>query len=278
MYITIESLGEQKFTVDKVSLPKRPTSPVSFTLLSTPTANQILTGVINLKSDDEMDLASYNIGDYLRYDITVIDETSDKCILLLTNEEIIEPIEPEPPDPAKLLTDAKSNKIAEVKSAKESTVANGIDVKTTYGTEHFPLTSSDINYITAIYSMIMGGVSEYPYHPTNTDGSTSSCVSYSAEDWTKIATSAFSFITYNETYCNMLLQWIAREEDLAIVNGIYYGCSLPEDLNTYMTMVLQTANSAISTGASSTGETPVTDNTTENSGTETNPTEETIVP
>ena len=250
MYITIESLGELKFAVERVNLPKKPASPVSFTLLTTPAVDPALTGIIDLKSDDDMDLASYNIGDYLRYAINVLDETSGKCILLLTNEEIVEPVEPEPPDPAVLLAQAKANKTSEVKNAKETTVANGIDVETTYGKEHFQLTNSDINYITAIYSMIMGGATEYPYHPTNTDGMTSSCVSYNAEDWTKIVTGAFSFITYNETYCNMLLQWIARETNQTIVDGIFYGCDLPEDLATYMAMVLKTASSAITPNTS----------------------------
>lgn len=260
MYITIGSLGDTRYTVENASLPKKPERPVSFTLTTTPPNDPALSGIVSLNADDEMHLADFNIEDYLRYELNPLsspseegeeEEASGRCVLLLTNEEIVEPPEPVEPDPAEVLAAAKSSKKAEMRSTKDALVENGVDVETTYGTEHFPLRSADITYMTAIYSMLQtntSGATEFPYHSYSENNvDTNICVSYSIEDWTKIATTAFSFITYHETYLNMLMQWIDRETDVNVVNGITYGCDLPEDLGTYMLMVLGSAAEVLPT-------------------------------
>ena len=278
MYITIGSLGDTRYTVENASLPRKPERPVSFTLTTTPPNDPALSGVISLNSDDEMHLADYTIEDYLRYELNVLDEESGKCVLLLTNEEIVVPPEPEEPDPAELLAAAKDSKKSEMRATKASVVENGVDVETEYGTEHFPLRTADITYLTAIYAMLQAnttGATDFPYHSYDENNvDTNICVTYSIEDWTKIATTSFSFITYHETYLNMLTQWIDRETDIDVVNGITYGCDLPEDLAAYMLMVLGTAGEVLPDTGSDTSDTDTETDTGTGEADPATPTEE----
>ena len=69
------------------------------------------------------------------------------------------------------------------------------------------------------------GAKNYPYHA---DGKI--CRKYSAEDIQKIAAVAKDTIVYHTTYFNHIKQWIKREESCDVIEGIFYGIKLPDDL------------------------------------------------
>lgn len=121
-------------------------------------------------------------------------------------------------------------KTAEVNAACQETIYSGIDVETEqYGMKHYSLTLHDQQNISAISVMVGGGVQAYPYHA---DGE--SCMMYTASDLMRIVEAATVAITYHTTYCNLLKVWIKRETDNDVLQSIYYGCELPEDLKKTM--------------------------------------------
>ncbi|MBQ8511926.1 MAG: hypothetical protein IJ497_04875 [Clostridia bacterium] len=120
---------------------------------------------------------------------------------------------------------AVSKKVAEVREACEKAIVAGVDVTTAYGNEHFSLETHDQQNLSTIKMMVAMGATAYPYHA---DGK--ACVLYSAEDLNNIVETATYHVAWHTTYCNMLRVWIGRETDTDVINGIYYGIALPEDL------------------------------------------------
>ena len=207
----------------------------------------LLTGTIYWKSDDDMVLDQYDVSNFLRYEVHNYDGTetgSASCSLLLTNEPVPEPApEPVPPTPEEQLAAAKAGRADTITRTRDTTIAAGVDVQTSYGVEHFTLSEKDKTLLLGIYGIISSGqVTAWPYHSINLESrSTNICTVYTEEDVAKIAVAAFGFITYHVTYANMLLQWLERETDVDTVYTIVYGAELPEDLATYMTMLLSSS-------------------------------------
>ena len=221
-----------------------------------------LSGIIEWMSDDDMFLGDYEVGTFLRYEYNENTEQGT-ATLMLTNDPVPEPIpEPEPPSEEEILAAAKAGKDSAIISTKEQVIAAGFDVETEYGIEHFTLSASDQTMLLGIYAMVQGGLTQFPYHSVNTNSrSLNKCTVYSDADIAKIATSAFGYITYHESYANMLLQWLERETDPDVVATIVYGAQLPTDLADYLAMVLESAGvdpSLINGGSTSTGDEPTT--------------------
>lgn len=116
----------------------------------------------------------------------------------------------------------------------------GIDVELSGGTQHFSLMPNDQTNIDSMFSAITLGASEYPYHP---DGG--KCVMYSAADIITLYSEYKSFVTKQTTYCNALRQWAKRETDPNVIGSIYYGCTLPEDLEKEVEGILSAAQAQI---------------------------------
>lgn len=238
--------------------------------------DNLLTGIIYWKSDDDMELDQYDVANFLRYEVHNYDGTdtsSASCSLLLTNEPVPEPApEPEPPTPEEQLAAAKAGRADTITRTRDTTIAAGVDVTTSYGVEHFTLSEKDKTLLLGIYGIISSGqVSAWPYHSINLESrSTNICTVYSEEDVAKIAVAAFGFITYHETYANMLLQWLERETDVDTVYTIVYGAQLPEDLASYMSMLLT------SSGIDPSLFTPSTSEDTEDGTEETTPIDEEV--
>ena len=124
------------------------------------------------------------------------------------------------------IDEIKQAKLAEMSSKCNQKIVKGCDVVLSSGeTEHFSLTDVDqINLTNAI--MAVGfGAKNYPYHA---DGKI--CRKYSAEDIQKIAAVAKDTIVYHTTYFNHIKQWIKREESCDVIEGIFYGIKLTDDL------------------------------------------------
>ena len=107
----------------------------------------------------------------------------------------------------------------------------GIDVE---------LMPNDQTNIDSMFAAITLGASEYPYHP---DGG--KCVMYSAADIITLYSEYKSFVTKQTTYCNALRQWAKRETDPNVIGSIYYGCTLPEDLEKEVEGILSAAQAQI---------------------------------
>lgn len=234
-------------------------------------------GLIRFMSDDDMVLNELTVEDFLRYethqnyeyvddpnasldavveaaaseDGTEVTEPTTPAqeqvpstySLILTNQPVPEPIpEPEPPTEEELLAMAKAGKDKDIENAMEQAIYNGIDVKTTYGTEHFTLNTEDQTLLLGIYGMVQQGIQQYPYHSFSSQTrSNNICTVYSDEDIKQIAIVAFGHITFHESYTNMLLQWLNRETDREVVATIVYGATLPSDLMSYLAMILTSA-------------------------------------
>lgn len=201
---------------------------------------QVLTGVIDMKSDDDMEMNTFTVEDFLRYELN---NTEERCTLLLTQDPVpVPPPEPEPPTPEEILASAKAGRDQQITSACESAIYNGIDVTTEYGDEHFTLSESDKIMLLGINVMVQAGATSYPYHSMNsTTGTNNICRVYSDADIAKIAVATFSHVTFHESYANMLIQWLNRETDPEVVYGIEYGAVLPQDLMDYLAMILAAA-------------------------------------
>ena len=104
----------------------------------------------------------------------------------------------------------------------------------------FSLMPNDQTNIDSMFAAITLGASEYPYHP---DGG--KCVMYSAADIITLYSEYKSFVTKQTTYCNALRQWAKRETDPNVIGSIYYGCTLPEDLEKEVEGILSAAQAQI---------------------------------
>lgn len=207
-------------------------------------AETTLTGQIDFMSDDDMVLNTLTVEEFLRYE-RYDDPNAGTIAFYFTQDPVPEPApEPEPPTPEEILAEAKRGKDNMIISSRDTAIKSGIDVETSYGTEHFVLSEKDQTLLLGIYSMVQQGVTAYPYHSVNLESrSTNMCTIYSDEDIAKIAVAAFGHITYHETYANLMLQWLDRETDPEVVREMQYGTKLPEDLKSYMEMVLSAASS-----------------------------------
>ena len=135
------------------------------------------------------------------------------------------PQEPYEPTAEELLKMAKSAKRAEVSSACEQIIYDGVSVALADGsTEHFALTEHDQLNLFGKQAQLAAGVQELEYHA---DGQP--CRYYSAADMQAIITAAMWHVSYHTTYCNALNMWIAACEDAEGVQEIFYGADVPEE-------------------------------------------------
>ncbi len=123
------------------------------------------------------------------------------------------------------IDEIRSAKLIKLSAATEAAITAGVDVTTSYGMEHFTLDDHSQTNITNLSILVGSGAAGYLYHA---DGK--ACVMYPAADITAIVTAALQHITYHTTYFNFMRQWVERETDPEIVQGITYGDELPQDL------------------------------------------------
>ena len=104
-------------------------------------------------------------------------------------------------------------------------IEGGVDVDTSFGTQHFSYTIEDQSNIKDL--IITGIISDYtlplPYHA---DGHL--CDTYQPEDILKIYMALSSNKTYHTTYCNILNAMIAEAKDMDSVKAITYGMEITD--------------------------------------------------
>lgn len=139
----------------------------------------------------------------------------------------VAPPEPEPlpeQDPyVPSLDEVKAMKLHEISMACEQTIYAGVDVALPDGTEHFSLTEKDQINLFGKQAQMAAGAERFEYHQ---DGHP--CRYYTKEEMQMIVETALAFVTYHTTYCNALNIWVSALEDIGTVNGVAYGCDVPE--------------------------------------------------
>lgn len=138
------------------------------------------------------------------------------------------------------LEQIKSQKLSDMSTTCEQTIYHGIDVDLSDGSHHFSLTGNDQTNIDGVFNAVVLGATKYPYHA---DGEP--CTVFSAKDIVTLYVAVKTFVTQQTTYNNMLRQWIKRETDVCVIDSMVYGVDLPEDLNTEMVSILESANKEI---------------------------------
>lgn len=153
---------------------------------------------------------------------------------LITKEEIEEDLEfyfdylkdePDKCDADFLSVDTmRINKHDEISLACRQSIESGVDVEIDGVVEHFSLTSYDQTNLMGLQSMINSGTEYIPYHR---DGNP--CVYYSAENMYRIIQTAFSYITFQTTYCNSMFTWIENLNKSSEIMNVTYGDEIPEE-------------------------------------------------
>ena len=112
----------------------------------------------------------------------------------------------------------KTEKIAEIKKDCEEYIYAGADVTYADGAkEHFTYTLADQSNISEMFTAIMAGATEYPYHA---DGEI--CKIYSKEDIITIYGTLSLFKTEATTYHNSLKAQINTMEDVDAINAVKF--------------------------------------------------------
>lgn len=166
-------------------------------------------------------------------DYTTLYRMVDGGYQLSNDESVYE--EPESDNPRKItLKDAQENKVAEMNSAQQAAIENGVDVRLTDGTtEHFSLTQYDQQSLMGLQSLVASGQESIPWHNSN---ESEHCKFYSNADMKKIIESALSYVTFHVTWFRDLRIYIRSLTDIESVQAITYNTEIPVQ---YQSEVLQ---------------------------------------
>ena len=145
--------------------------------------------------------------------ITVKEENGAKVVdTIEVNQESLDAYKATLPDPA---VSAKSSKITEIKQACEDYIYAGTDVKYEDGTvEHFTYNLADQSNISEMFTAVMAGATEYPYHA---DGEI--CKIYTKEQIVAIYGTLSLFKTEATTYHNSLKAQINAMTDIDAISA-----------------------------------------------------------
>ena len=154
-------------------------------------------------SDAGMLLVAYEKADYKVW----------KCTGNAVHINVDEEVEPTPYEPT--IEEVREEVVKSLNSATEQTIYAGVDVKTSYGDEHFSLTANDQANIGNIFNAVVMGVEEFPYHADGKE-----CVIYPKADIVSLYVAMQTLITKLTTHCNLLRQFVNSCEDKGTVKAI----------------------------------------------------------
>ena len=173
--------------------------------------NQTINGIIHVPDGwavipDTLDTPNYPSGD-----ITV-DETQTPPVVTSWM-----PLPIPEPGPASV-DSAKAEKITEIKKDCEEYIYAGADVTYANGVkEHFTYTLADQSNISEMFTAVMAGATEYPYHA---DGEI--CKIYSKEQIVTIYGTLSLFKTEATTYHNSLKAQVNAMTDVDAINDVKF--------------------------------------------------------
>ena len=135
-----------------------------------------------------------------------------------------------------VLNQAKTYKLLELSEACNTAIENGTDVELSDGsTESFTYTLADQANVSEMFTAVMAGATEYPYHQNGGD-----CKMYSAQDIVKIYSTLSGMKTGQITYQNQLKQYVKAMTNIEDVYEVSYGQELTgEYLEKYNTLIAQ---------------------------------------
>lgn len=154
-------------------------------------------------SDDGKLLVAYEKADYKVW----------KCTGNAVHINVDEEVEPTPYEPT--IEEVRAEAIKSLNDITEQTIYAGVDVKTSYGDEHFSLTANDQANIGNIFNAVVMGVEEFPYHADGKE-----CVIYPKADIVSLYVAMQTLITKLTTHCNLLRQFANSCEDKETVKAI----------------------------------------------------------
>lgn len=148
--------------------------------------------------------------------ITVEEQEGIKYVASIeVNQEALDAFKATLPDPA---DSAKAEKIAEIKKDCEEYIYAGTSVTYTDGnTEHFTYNLADQSNISEMFTAVMAGATEYPYHA---DGEI--CKIYTKEQIVTIYGTLSLFKTEATTYHNSLKAQINAMTDADAISAIKF--------------------------------------------------------
>lgn len=175
-------------------------------------------------SDDDKLLVAYEKADYKVW----------KCTGNAVHINVDEEVEPTPYEPT--IEEVRAEAIKSLNDATEQTIYAGVDVKTSYGDEHFSLTANDQANIGNIFNAVVMGVEEFPYHADGKE-----CVIYPKADIVSLYVAMQTLITKLTTHCNLLRQFANSCEDKDAVKAITLATELTGKLAEQEVKVLASA-------------------------------------
>ncbi len=141
---------------------------------------------------------------------------------------------PAPYEPT--IEELRGQVINSLNNSVEQTIYAGVDVKTSYGDEHFSLTANDQANIGNIFNAVVMGVEEFPYHADGKE-----CVVYPKADIVSLYVAMQTLITKLTTHCNLLRQFANSCEDKDTVKAITLATELTGELREQEAKVLASA-------------------------------------
>ena len=181
------------------------------------------------------------LGDTIRF-VTDIDE--ELCTLKKSDYKIWECVgntvhwdkeeAPAPYEPT--IEELRGQVINSLNNSVEQTIYAGVDVKTSYGDEHFSLTANDQANIGNIFNAVVMGVEEFPYHADGKE-----CVIYPKADIVSLYVSMQTLITKLTTHGNLLKQYVNSCEDKDTVKAVTLATELTGKLAEQEVKVLASA-------------------------------------
>ena len=148
--------------------------------------------------------------------ITVKEENGVKIVdTIEVNQEALDAFKATLPDPTDSI---KAEKIADIKKACEEYIYAGTSVTYSDGvTEHFTYNLADQSNISEMFTAVMAGATEYPYHA---DGEI--CKIYTKEQIVAIYGTLSLFKTEATTYHNSLKAQINAMTDADVISAIKF--------------------------------------------------------
>lgn len=181
------------------------------------------------------------LGDTIRF-VTDIDE--ELCTLKKSDYKIWECVgntvhwdkeeAPAPYEPT--IEELRGQVINSLNNSVEQTIYAGVDVKTSYGDEHFSLTANDQANIGNIFNAVVMGVEEFPYHADGKE-----CVIYPKADIVSLYVNMQTLITKLTTHGNLLKQYVNSCEDKDVVKAVTLATELTDKLAEQEVKVLASA-------------------------------------
>lgn len=185
-------------------------------------------GLIELTPEQEQTYLQHN-----GFVIVTENEEEENGYTITPDTERWEEWKSQQPDP---VIQAQEEKLEDLSTICNQMIYAGADVQlSNESTKHFTYTLADQANVSEMFTAVMAGATEYPYHA---DGE--SCMMYSAADIITIYSTLSSMKTGQITYQNQLKQYVKTLHTVEDIKAVTYGQELTgEYLEDYTNLISQ---------------------------------------